>query len=181
MNGAAFLALSGRPDVDTCEMVRFQLTMVRSRGSRRSGNGAPRVASIRGPPSLRTMTAEAQPEDRSSPVGLPLVVVLTVETSESPQALRDLVEVPRFQDLLRPTLESLKDLGGSARIDEIVEAVVEREGFTEEQQAVKRSPGHSMSALEYRLAWARNYLKNIGAIENSRGRVGDQRRRPAHE
>ena len=113
------------------------------------------------------MTAEAQPEDRSSPVGLPLVVVLTVETSESALGSRIVVEVPRFQDLLRPTLESLKDLGSSARIDEIVEAVVEREGFTEEQQDVKRSPGHSMSLLEYRLAWARNYLKNIGAIENS--------------
>ncbi len=76
-------------------------------------------------------------------------------------------DVPRFEDLLWPTLEALKTLGGSARIDEIVEAVIEREHFTEEQQTVRRRPGHSMSLLEYRLAWARNYLKNIGAIENS--------------
>jgi restriction system protein len=70
-------------------------------------------------------------------------------------------------DLLYPTLEALRDLGGSARIDEIVERVAEREGFSDEDMAVRRSPGHHMGLIEYRLAWARNYLKNIGAIENS--------------
>src|SRR4051812_23446617 len=29
------------------------------------------------------------------------------------------------------------------------------------------SPEHHMGLLEYRLAWARNYLKNIGALANS--------------
>jgi restriction system protein len=65
------------------------------------------------------------------------------------------------------TLEALKDLNGSARIDEILQRVIEREGFTDEQVEVRRSPDHHMGLLEYRLAWARNYLKNIGAIENS--------------
>ena len=44
---------------------------------------------------------------------------------------------------------------------------MEREGFTDEQLALRRSPDHHMGLIEYRLAWARNYLKNIGAIENS--------------
>ena len=61
----------------------------------------------------------------------------------------------------------LKALGGSGRIEEIAEAVIELEGFTEEQQAVRRREGDRMTMIEYRLAWARNYLKNIGAIENS--------------
>ena len=77
------------------------------------------------------------------------------------------VSVPPFQDLLTPTLEALRELGGSARIDEISSRVIEREGFSEEQQTLRRSPGHHMSALDYRLAWARNYLKNVGAITNS--------------
>jgi len=66
-----------------------------------------------------------------------------------------------------PTLEALRNLGGSGRIDEIVEAVIAGERFTEEQQEVRRRPGDRMSMIEYRLAWARNGLKQIGAVENS--------------
>jgi restriction system protein len=66
-----------------------------------------------------------------------------------------------------PTLEALKRLGGSGTISEILENVVRAENFTEEQQAVKRGPDDHMSMIEYRLAWARNGLKLIGAIENS--------------
>lgn len=66
-----------------------------------------------------------------------------------------------------PTVEVLKDLGGSGRIPEIAEQVIEREGFSEKQQAVPRRAGDRMTMIEYRLGWARNYLKNIGAIENS--------------
>jgi restriction system protein len=76
-------------------------------------------------------------------------------------------DIPRQTDLMWPTIEALRRLGGSARIDEIAESVVETEGFTEEQQQVTRSPDDHMPLIDYRLAWARNYLKNIGAIENS--------------
>jgi restriction system protein len=75
--------------------------------------------------------------------------------------------VPKAVDLLVPILEAIKDLGGSARIDEMLQRVVEREGFTDEQVSVRRSPDHHMGLLEYHLAWARNYLKNIGATQNS--------------
>jgi restriction system protein len=77
------------------------------------------------------------------------------------------IVIPSHFDLMWPTLEALKQLGGSGRIDEIVEAVIQAEGFTEEQQEVRRRPGDRMSKIEYRLAWARNNLKNIGAAENS--------------
>ncbi len=66
-----------------------------------------------------------------------------------------------------PTLQALRELGGSARIDEISQKVIEDEGFTEEQQAIRRRAEDAMSLIDYRLSWARNYLKNIGAIENS--------------
>lgn len=75
--------------------------------------------------------------------------------------------IPNQFDLMWPTMVALRSLGGSANISEIVETVIENEGFTEEQQAVKRGPGDHMSKIEYRLAWARNGLKLIGAIENS--------------
>jgi restriction system protein len=70
-------------------------------------------------------------------------------------------------ELMWPTLQALRELGGSGRIEEIVESVIEAEGFTEEQQEVRRGPGDRMSKIEYHLAWARNGLKNVGAIENS--------------
>jgi restriction system protein len=44
--------------------------------------------------------------------------------------------VPSYADLLWPTVKALRALGGSGNITEIVEKVVELEGFTEEQQAV---------------------------------------------
>jgi restriction system protein len=77
------------------------------------------------------------------------------------------VAIPNMLELMWPTLQALRELGGSGRIEEIVESVIEAEGFTEEQQEVRRKPGDRMSKIEYRLAWARNRLKNIGAIENS--------------
>jgi restriction system protein len=63
-----------------------------------------------------------------------------------------------------PTLEALKALGGSATIREIYEKVVELEHFTEEQQSVRH---RHYSEIEYRLAWARSYLKSVGALDNS--------------
>ena len=76
-------------------------------------------------------------------------------------------DIPSFVELMWPTVQVVQDLGGSARIEEISEGVVEREGFSEEQQQVLRRPDDRMTMIDYRLAWARNYLKNIGALENS--------------
>lgn len=77
------------------------------------------------------------------------------------------VEIPNQFQLMWPTLQALRRLGGSGRIEEILESVIEAEGFTEEQQDVRRKPGDRMSMIEYHLHWARNGLKHIGAIENS--------------
>jgi restriction system protein len=75
--------------------------------------------------------------------------------------------MPNQFQLMWPSIEALRRLGGSATIAEIADDVIRSEGFTEEQQAVKRSPGDHMSMIEYRLAWARNGLKLAGFIENS--------------
>ena len=75
--------------------------------------------------------------------------------------------IPSQFDLMWPTIEALRASGGSATISEIADAVIKSEGFTEEQQAVKRKPNDHMSMIEYRLAWARNGLKLAGFIENS--------------
>lgn len=74
--------------------------------------------------------------------------------------------LPTQEQLLWPTLEAVRVLGGSGRIDEIDEKAIELGRFTEEQQAVPHRDGPKME-LEYRLAWARSMLKWVGLIDNS--------------
>jgi len=74
--------------------------------------------------------------------------------------------VPTYYDLLWPTLQSVIHMGGSARLDEIAQAVIERQGYSEAQQAIFHGDG-PQTEIEYRLAWARTYLKGMGLLENS--------------
>ena len=74
--------------------------------------------------------------------------------------------IPPAYTLLWPTLLAIRAIGGSGTIEEINEKVIELERFTEEQQAVPHGES-SRTEIEYRLAWARTYLKGIGAVTNS--------------
>lgn len=83
------------------------------------------------------------------------------------QAVRmSLSGLPRYQDLLWPTILALRDLGGSGSIDEIVEKVLELGDYSAEQQSVLHTDGPS-TEIEYRLAWGRTYLKGMGLAVNS--------------
>jgi restriction system protein len=81
--------------------------------------------------------------------------------------MTDKSTVPSYKDLLWPTLRAVREIGDSGTIEEIVVKVIELEGFTEEQQAVPHGDGPA-SEIEYRLAWARTYLKGMGALDNSK-------------
>ena len=88
------------------------------------------------------------------------------------------VVIPQWNQLFGPTIEALKILGGSGTILEIVDKVIEHERFSEDQLAVPHGDS-SKSEIEYRLAWARTNLKNLGALENSvRGVLVLDRLRP---
>ena len=71
----------------------------------------------------------------------------------------------KFDDLFNPTLSALKNLGGSGSISEIEEEVIQILNLDEE--AINEIHRESTTKLSYRLAWARNYLKRYGLIENS--------------
>ncbi|NLU83829.1 restriction endonuclease [Rhodococcus sp. HNM0569] len=75
--------------------------------------------------------------------------------------------VPQYVDLLWPALQTAIALGGSASNDELDSAVIEREALSSEVQAVLHGDGPS-TEIEYRLAWARTYLKGMGLLTNSR-------------
>ena len=77
-----------------------------------------------------------------------------------------LMEVPTHIELLNPTLDALHKLGGSASIGELAEQVIEDLQPTQEVIQEPHGKG-SRSELEYRLAWARTYLKKFGMITNS--------------
>jgi restriction system protein len=72
---------------------------------------------------------------------------------------------PTYDELIWPTLEALKELGGSATNQELVDKIIEREGYSEEIQKVPHREGRE-TQLEYRAGWARTYLKKYGAITN---------------
>jgi restriction system protein len=71
----------------------------------------------------------------------------------------------KYDDLFDPTLQALKKLGGSGAISEIEEEVIQLLNIREE--AANEIHRESTTKLTYRLAWARNYLKRYGLIENS--------------
>lgn len=75
-------------------------------------------------------------------------------------------KVPKYHELLYPTLEAIKALGKSGTIEEIVDTVIEQKHFPQEVQRVQHGDNRG-TELEYRLAWARTYLKRVGAITNS--------------
>ena len=72
--------------------------------------------------------------------------------------------VPQFDELMNPTLQALKRLGGSASIDELVPEIVK---FLKLPQEVAEVPHGTTgrTELEYRAAWARTYLRNAGYLE----------------
>ncbi len=76
------------------------------------------------------------------------------------------LRIPRYHELIWPTLQAKKELGGSATAGEMNERAMRSAGVTEEQQAVPHKDGR-MSEVEYGLHWARTHLEGIGALENS--------------
>ena len=74
--------------------------------------------------------------------------------------------MPQFSDLFNPTLKALQCLGGSGKINEIYDEVVKLLNLPESIIDIPHSNG-SQSELEYRLAWARTYMKKSGIIDNS--------------
>lgn len=75
-------------------------------------------------------------------------------------------KVPQFDELINPTLQALKRLGGSASIDELVPEIVRILGLPQEIAEVPHGTS-GRTELEYRSAWARTYLRKAGLLENS--------------
>ena len=75
--------------------------------------------------------------------------------------------LPNLPGMMLATIEALRDLGGSATIQELDEKVIELEGVTEPEQAFQMRNHENRPRVNYYLAWSRTYLKRGNAIENS--------------
>jgi restriction system protein len=77
-------------------------------------------------------------------------------------------QIPQFHELMNPLLKALRDLGGSGSIAEIGTKVTETLELPESVLNTLHNPEKSsQTELEYRLAWARTYLKKFGVLNNS--------------
>jgi len=74
--------------------------------------------------------------------------------------------VPTYDRMMWPGLKALMEMGGSATNQEHLDRVVQLMNIPEVVQALPHKDG-PMTAVGYRLAWARTYLKKAGAVENS--------------
>ena len=75
-------------------------------------------------------------------------------------------DVPQFDELMDPTVQALKRLGGSASIDELVPEIVRLLGLPQDVADIPHGTT-GRTELEYRSAWARTYLRRAGLLENS--------------
>ena len=77
------------------------------------------------------------------------------------------VSLPKYDDLMFPTLSAIAALGGSASIEEIHERLIEQLGFTDAQMAVTY-PKSGAAVLPDRMSWARSFLRLAGLLQNPR-------------
>lgn len=75
-------------------------------------------------------------------------------------------EIPRFYELLNPTLAALHRLGGSASIQELVDEIISSLELPEQVTETLHKDG-PVTEVQYRAGWARTYLKTYGLLENS--------------
>ncbi|MDX2275657.1 MAG: restriction endonuclease [Hyphomonadaceae bacterium] len=71
-----------------------------------------------------------------------------------------------YPKLVWPTLELIRERGGSASIEEIEEGVAKALSLPEHVLAAPHTQG-SRTEFQYRLAWVRTYLKKDGILDNS--------------
>jgi restriction system protein len=73
--------------------------------------------------------------------------------------------IPKYDSLFNPLMQAIHNLGGSASVSEQEDEVANILKLSDKEIAeIHRG---NRTKLSYRLAWARNYLKRYGVLDNS--------------
>ncbi len=81
---------------------------------------------------------------------------------------QDLIEIPQHHQMFNTVLAALRKLGGSGSIQEVNETATDLLDLAPEALGRLHNPEQgNQTEVEYRLAWARTYLKKYGLIDNS--------------
>lgn len=75
------------------------------------------------------------------------------------------MSIPKYDALFNPLLQAIHKLGGSASVSEQEDEVANILKLTDAE--ISEIHRGNRTKLSYRLAWARNYLKRYGLIDNS--------------
>ena len=74
-------------------------------------------------------------------------------------------QLPKYDDLFKPTLEALLKLGGSGSIEELDDGVISAIGASQDMLDVTY-PKSGAAVLPDRMAWARSFLKLANFVSN---------------
>ncbi|MFH0807546.1 MAG: restriction endonuclease [Elusimicrobiota bacterium] len=75
--------------------------------------------------------------------------------------------LPTYDEMMRPTIQALIELGGSGTIEEINNKVFEIKTIPDNILQISHGEAGTINEVEYRLAWTRTYLKKYGLLNNS--------------
>lgn len=79
----------------------------------------------------------------------------------------DRESLPDLPGMMLATVRALREIGGSASVEELDEKIAEMEGVPEDEQALVMANESGRPRLNYYLSWARTFLRRGGALENS--------------
>ena len=80
--------------------------------------------------------------------------------------MTSMITVPSYDVCMWPIIERLKAHGRSMTNEEMLDDVSAHMGLSDQVRGVPHGDT-GQTEVEYRMAWARTYLKKIGAVENS--------------
>jgi restriction system protein len=77
------------------------------------------------------------------------------------------MDTPKYYEFMNPTLQALREGGGTLTNEEIVDAVAQLMHLPDEVMERRQAGHHNMRECEYRIAWAKSYLKHVGYLTQS--------------
>lgn len=76
------------------------------------------------------------------------------------------IDLPPYEKMMWPAILALKEMGGSASNQELLDKVIAIMQIPEDKQNILHNNGPN-TEVNYRLAWAKTYLGKVNALTNS--------------